>query len=73
MGTNGGFAPSNLLTLDRNNQEKWSALIKLFGAQDVLKLVHNGYEDLDANPIEVQRAAFKELKKKDCKTLCYNQ
>jgi len=43
----------------------------LFGAQDVLELVENGYEDLAANATEVQRAAFREQKKKDCKALFY--
>jgi hypothetical protein len=45
----------------------------LFGAQDVLDLVTNGYEDLGANPTEPQRHAFREAKKNDCKTLFYNQ
>jgi len=35
--------------------------------------VENGYEDLVANAIDVQRAAFKEHKKKDCKALFYIQ
>lgn len=42
----------------------------LFGAQDVSDLVHNGYEDLAT---DVQRAGFKENKKKDCKALFYIQ
>lgn len=59
-----------MLTLDGNNWERWSALMKLlFGAQDVFELVENGYEDLGANPTDVQRAAFMDLKKKDCR-LC---
>jgi len=45
----------------------------LFGAQDVLELVENGYEDLGANATDVQRAAFKEQKNKDCKALFYIQ
>jgi hypothetical protein len=45
----------------------------LFGAQDVLELVENEYEDLGANSTDVQRAAFKDLKKKDCKALFYIQ
>jgi len=35
----------------------------LFGAQDVLELVENGYEDIVANAIDVQNVAFKEHKK----------
>jgi len=45
----------------------------LFGAQYVSDLVHNGYKDLGANPIEAQRLAYKEVKKKDCKVLFYIQ
>ncbi|MCH94863.1 F-box protein [Trifolium medium] len=60
MGTNGGFVPSNLLTLDGNNWERWSALMKsLFGAQYVLEFVQNGYEDLGANPTESREQHLK--------------
>jgi len=45
----------------------------LFGAQDVLELVENGNEDVAANATDVQRAALKEQKKKDCKALFYIQ
>jgi len=41
----------------------------LFGAQDLLEIVHNGVGDLAANATEVQRNAHKDLKKKDCKAL----
>jgi len=34
-------------------------------AQDVLELMDNGYKDLGGNPTEAQRAAFKDLEKKD--------
>jgi len=74
MGINGGFVSSNLLTLDGNNWERWSALMKsLLGAQDVLELVQNGCEDLGANPIEVHKTNFKELKKKECNPMFYIQ
>lgn len=45
----------------------------LFGAQEVLELVQNGYDDLGANPTEAQRTTFKELKKKDCNDMFYVQ
>jgi len=41
----------------------------LFGAQDLLEIVQNGYNDIGANIAEVQRNAHKKLKKKDCKAL----
>jgi len=73
MANNGGFS-TNILVPDGKNWERWSALMKsLFGAQDVLELVEDGYEDLAANATEVQRAAFREQKKKDCKALFYIQ
>jgi hypothetical protein len=54
MVNNEGFVPYNLLTLDGNNWERWRALLKsLFGAQDVLEFVENGYEDLGENPTYV--------------------
>jgi len=73
MANNGGFSRS-ILVLDGKNWERWSALMRsLFGVQDVLELVEDGYEDLAANATEVQRAAFREQKKKDCKALFYIQ
>ncbi|PNX72596.1 cysteine-rich receptor-like protein kinase, partial [Trifolium pratense] len=53
---------------------EWSALMKfLFGAQEVSDLVQNGYEELVASPIDAQRTAYSESKKKGCKTLFYIQ
>jgi len=73
MANNGGFG-TNILVLDGKNWERWSAMMKsLFGAQDVLELVENGYKDVAANATDVQRAAFKGQKKKDCKALFYIQ
>ncbi|PNX68081.1 F-box protein, partial [Trifolium pratense] len=52
--------------------DRWNALMKSqFGAQDCLDVVLNGYEELVENPTNEQRNAFKENKKKDCKTLFY--
>ena len=45
----------------------------LLGAQDVSDLVQNGFKEPPANATDVQRAAFKENKKKDCKALFYIQ
>ncbi|MCH81779.1 hypothetical protein A2U01_0002571 [Trifolium medium] len=65
-----GFPSTNLTTLDGKNWDIWSAMMKsLFGAQDVLEIVQNDYEDLAANANDAQRATFKEVKKKDCKAL----
>ncbi|PNY15788.1 F-box protein, partial [Trifolium pratense] len=52
----------------------WNALMKsLFGAQNCLDVVLNGYEELVENPTNEQRNAFKENKKKYCKALFYIQ
>ena len=72
MNTN-GFG-SNILILDSKNWERWSALMRsLFGAQDLSDLVQNGFEEPPANATDVQRATFKENKKKDYKALFYIQ
>ncbi|MCI51074.1 F-box protein, partial [Trifolium medium] len=73
MMNSNGFG-SNILVLDSKNWDRWSALMKsLFGVEDVMDLVTNGYEDLGANPNEAQRIAFKEAERKDCKALFYIQ
>lgn len=41
----------------------------VFGFQEVLEIVKNGYHELGANPDEVQIVAHKDAKKKDCKAL----
>lgn len=45
----------------------------LFGAQDVLEIVKEGYEDLVENPTDAQRVIFKESRNKNYKTLFYIQ
>ncbi|CAJ2667520.1 unnamed protein product [Trifolium pratense] len=45
----------------------------LFGAQECLEVVVNGYDELGANPTNDQRNTYKENKKKDCKALFYIQ
>ncbi|KAI5417252.1 hypothetical protein KIW84_042031 [Lathyrus oleraceus] len=64
MNVNGGFS-INILTLDGDNFERWSALMKsLFEAQYLLEIVQEGYEELGANPTDAQRITFKESRKK---------
>jgi len=49
LANNGGFG-TNILVLDGKNWKRSSELMRsLFGAQDVLELAENGYEDLAAN------------------------
>ncbi|CAJ2637748.1 unnamed protein product [Trifolium pratense] len=68
-----GFG-TNILILDGKNWDRWSAVMKsLFGAQECLEVVVNGYDELGANPTNDQRNTYKENKKKDCKALFYIQ
>lgn len=67
MNTYGG-CPLNILVFDGSNWEKISSLMKsLFGDREGLEMMHNGYEELGARLIDMQRATFNESKKKDNK------
>ncbi|KAK2370871.1 putative mitochondrial protein [Trifolium repens] len=62
--------PANLPILDNKNWDSWCIRMSvLFGFQDVEDLVKNGYTALAENATEAQQAAFKEVKKRDCKAL----
>ncbi|XP_019423083.1 PREDICTED: uncharacterized protein LOC109332559 [Lupinus angustifolius] len=61
----------SLAVLDGKNYERWHIQMKaLFGYQEVLEVVQHGYQIVDEEGTEVQRAVFRESKKKDCKALC---
>lgn len=45
----------------------------LFGTQDVIEIMQDGYEELGEDIINAQRTTFKELRKKDYKALFYIQ
>jgi len=56
------------------NWERWSVVMKnLFGVQDMLEIVQNGYHELGGNATKVQKTVHKELNKKDCKSLFFIQ
>lgn len=60
MNVNGGV-PFNLLILEGSNWERWSAMMKsIFEAQEVLKVVHNGYGELMENSTNVQILALRD-------------
>lgn len=62
MNINDGF-PSNIW-------ERWSVLMKyLFAAQDVLKMVQNGYEDLGAEPSVAQKP-YSRIQRRRISKLC---
>lgn len=65
----GNFS-ANLLILDGKNWEKWCVKMGvIFGFQDVHYHVKNGIPKEVEGATDVQTAAHKEMKKKDCKTL----
>jgi hypothetical protein len=72
MNSNGNIAV-HLPVLDgKKNWDRWVKQMKvIFGFQDVLEIVSNGFEPLPENPTDVQRNTHREAKKKDCKALFY--
>ncbi|GAU32293.1 hypothetical protein TSUD_63100 [Trifolium subterraneum] len=70
MNSSNSSLPSNLPILDSKNWDQWCIRMnEIFGFQDVENLVKNGYTTLAADATEAQQAAFREVKKKDCKAL----
>lgn len=70
MTNSNGNLLGNLPILDAKNWDRWSVQMEVvFGFQEVLEVVKNGYQDLGENPDTTQQAAHKESKKKDCKAL----
>lgn len=67
---NSKYFPANLPILDGKNWEKWCVKMGvIFGFQDVKDLVMNGIPEEVEGATDVQTAAHKEMKKKDCKAL----
>lgn len=72
MNSNGNIAVRLPILDGKKNWDRWVKQMKvIFGFQDVLEIVSNGFEVLQENPTDVQRNAHKEAKKKDCKPLSY--
>ncbi|GAU15782.1 hypothetical protein TSUD_235980 [Trifolium subterraneum] len=71
MGTYGnGAFPGNLPILNGKNYDTWCKQMKVvFGFQDVWDLVQSGVEPITDASSDVEKATFKELKKKDYKAL----
>ncbi|GAU28814.1 hypothetical protein TSUD_21510 [Trifolium subterraneum] len=71
MGTYGnGAFPGNLPILNGKNYDTWCKQMKVvFGFQDVWDLVQSGVEPITDTSTDVEKATFKELKKKDYKAL----
>lgn len=62
--------PTNLPIFDSKNYDKWAKQMRvLFGYQEVLEIVISGVTQLGAEATDIQRATYKEEKKKDYKSL----
>ncbi|KAK2375565.1 hypothetical protein QL285_076452 [Trifolium repens] len=71
MNGNGGMS-TKLLVFDGKNWNRWmKQMIVLFGAQDVLELVTEGYVPVAADATDAQKLAQKDTKKKDQRALFY--
>ncbi|XP_057452215.1 uncharacterized protein LOC130744037 [Lotus japonicus] len=70
MGGNGNLTSLTLPILTENNRDRWVVRMKtLFGFQDVLDVVENGFSVPGDNASEARKATHKEMKKKDTKAL----
>ncbi|KAK2363545.1 hypothetical protein QL285_088517 [Trifolium repens] len=71
MNRNGGMS-TKLPVFDGKNWNRWmKQMIVLFGAQDVLELVTEGYVPVAADATDTQKLAQKDTKKKDQRALFY--
>ncbi|KAK2376919.1 hypothetical protein QL285_077661 [Trifolium repens] len=71
MNGNGGMS-TKLPVFDGKNWNRWmKQMLVLFGAQDVLELVIEGYVPVAADATDAQKLAQKDTKKKDQRTLFY--
>ncbi|KAK2372692.1 putative mitochondrial protein [Trifolium repens] len=71
MNGNGGMS-TKLPVFDGKNWNRWmKQMIVLFGAQDVLELVTEGYVPVAADATDAQKLAQKDTKKKDQRALFY--
>ncbi|XP_057426461.1 uncharacterized protein LOC130719879 [Lotus japonicus] len=60
----------NLPILTDKNWDRWNSQMKvLFGFQDVLDVIENGFQPLTQDMIEEQKTLHNEMKKKDCKAM----
>lgn len=67
---NSNYFPANLPILDGKNWEQWCVRMGvIFGFQDVQEVVKNGIPEEVIGGTDVQTAAHKDQKKKDCKAL----
>ncbi|XP_019414638.1 PREDICTED: uncharacterized protein LOC109326409 [Lupinus angustifolius] len=69
MASNSGFTMV-LPTLNGKNYERWQVQMKvLFGYQEVLDVVQDGFQAVEDEATEVQRSLHRECMKRDCKAL----
>lgn len=60
----------NLPVLTDKNWDRWNSQMKvLFGFQDVLDVIENGFQPLTQDMTEEQKTLHNDMKKKDCKAM----
>ncbi|XP_019430780.1 PREDICTED: uncharacterized protein LOC109338097 [Lupinus angustifolius] len=70
MGQTGTSFPANLPILDGKNWNRWRIqMATIMGFQQVSEIVEDGLPEMADVTIEAQRMLYKEIKKKDCKTM----
>ncbi|XP_019441169.1 PREDICTED: uncharacterized protein LOC109346174 [Lupinus angustifolius] len=63
--------PGNLPILDGKNWSRWNIQMKvIMGFQEIEEIVEEGYPEIDEASTELQRIAYKENMKRDCKAMC---
>jgi hypothetical protein len=67
---NGNNFPAHLPILDGKNYDNWCIQMKvIFRMQDVYDIVQEGLPKLAETASDAQKAAYRDLKKKDCKAI----
>ncbi|XP_019442346.1 PREDICTED: uncharacterized protein LOC109347068 [Lupinus angustifolius] len=65
MAINSGFTMT-LPTLDNKNYDRWHIQMKvMFGYQEVLDIIQDGYQSVDEDATEAQRLVHRDCKKRD--------
>ncbi|XP_019439043.1 PREDICTED: uncharacterized protein LOC109344742 [Lupinus angustifolius] len=69
MAANSGLTMT-LPIMDSKNYERWRIQMKvLFGYQEVLDIIQEGYQSVGEDATEAQRLVHRDCKKRDCKAL----
>ncbi|XP_019432950.1 PREDICTED: uncharacterized protein LOC109339875 [Lupinus angustifolius] len=71
MGHTSTSFPASLPVLDEKNWNRWNIQMRaIMGFQEIAEIVEFSYPQLEADPSEQERVAYRENKRKDCKAMC---